>query len=602
MKKTHPWHGTAFGKAARFLGSIELAVPVLFFSAAAIAWATFVESTQDAKAAKAMVYGSWWFIGLMVLICVSLVFAVVVRYPWKRRHVGFIVVHASLITVIAGGFWSLFGRIEGHLPLEEGTASDVIETDREQLALVRHDQGQFTPLEEAGVPRNPSGALEVGGVRVHVLERWANTREERYIADDAPEPYRAIEIAAEPGAMAGDWIGEEEASGGPALLAGVRVRVLPDGANWEPPAPGSPGVEEGFAFVLGSGRHPLGEAGREAVPGWTITSVKRFASALVGTGGLTQNPAGGENPAVEVVISDGKGTTERHTSFMKFPDMIMAKALEGTAASGARLTATPPGGGHESLVVYGPVSAPQFGYIAPDGSAQRLGGSGPFPRVVEAGSRRFTVFKQVSRARPASRFVKAPPAKEHRPALLVRVGDSTELTVLAWKDMAAAPVTWPGGGQVMLRYGPGMVKLPFSVKLVDFRKRDYPGTEMAMAYESDVGVTRPGEAEQTYLVYMNNPYIHGPWRVYQSGFMGENISIFSVMRDPGLPLTYVGATGLCLGILITFYSRSLSWGHPGIPIEFASKETKESADGPNQVPARRADRAGGVPVPAGAGV
>jgi hypothetical protein len=585
MKTSHPWHGTTFGRIARFLGSIELAVPVMVFVAAAIAWATFVESTQDAKAAKALVYGSWWFIVLMALICVSLIFAVITRYPWKRRHVGFIIVHASLVALIAGGFWSLFGRVEGHLPLQEGGASDQIETDHERLKLLRHDQGQFTPLAEIGAPRPPSGRVEIQGVRLQVLERWDNVREERYIADDAAEPFRAIEIAAEPAAMAGDWIGEEEQSGGAAILAGVRIVVLPDGATWEPPPAGVP-AEAGFAFDLGGSRYPLGEAGQPAFPGWTIASSKRFENAVVGPGGLTENPVGGENPAVEVEVTDGKGNQERHTSFLKFPDMIMSKVVSG-AASGARLIATPPGGGRESFIVYGPVGLPRFGYIAPDGSASRLEPAGRLPLTVRAGEREFTVFREVARARPATRFVKAPPAKEHRPALVVRIGDSTELTVLAWKDMVAVGAP-SGAAQTMIQYGPRLVSLPFSVRLTDFRKQDYPGTEMAMSYESEVMVTAPGAAEKPFRIYMNNPYIHGPWRVFQSGFMGENVSIFSVMRDPGLPLTYIGATGLCLGILITFYSRSLSWGHPGIPIEFV-KESKESAhasaDAPPAVPA-----------------
>ena len=71
---------------------------------------------------------------------------------------------------------------------------------------------------------------------------------------------------------------------------------------------------------------------------------------------------------------------------------------------------------------------------------------------------------------------------------------------------------------------------------------------------------------------MNNPLVHSGWKVYQSGFVGTQTSIFSVMRDPGLLLTYIGSTFLCIGIAITFYSRGWSWGHPGIPAPFSVKE------------------------------
>jgi hypothetical protein len=90
MKRSHAWHHTAFGNVACWLGSIQFAVPILIFVAVALGWGTYLESTQSARVAKSVVYGSMWFLILMGLVCVSLIFAVVTRYPWKRKHVGFI--------------------------------------------------------------------------------------------------------------------------------------------------------------------------------------------------------------------------------------------------------------------------------------------------------------------------------------------------------------------------------------------------------------------------------------------------------------------------------------------------------------------------------
>lgn len=145
---------------------------------------------------------------------------------------------------------------------------------------------------------------------------------------------------------------------------------------------------------------------------------------------------------------------------------------------------------------------------------------------------------------------------------------------LPWKGMVAFPAQGPG---VMLRYGPRTVPLPFAIRLDQFRKTDYPGTEMAMAYESDVSVTAPSEADTKVLISMNNPLKHSGWKVYQSGFVGSETSIFSVMRDPGLVLTYIASVFLCVGIAITFYSRGWSWGHPGIPAPFTVKETPRAS-------------------------
>jgi hypothetical protein len=136
---------------------------------------------------------------------------------------------------------------------------------------------------------------------------------------------------------------------------------------------------------------------------------------------------------------------------------------------------------------------------------------------------------------------------------------------VAWKSMIAAPVN---GRNTLIRYGPLVVTLPFSMTLNEFRKTDYPGTEMAMAYESAVAVSGHGDEGFETTISMNKPLVQSGWKVYQSGFSGQTVSIFSVMRDPGLVLTYIACTGLCIGIIITFYGR----GHPGIPAPFARKE------------------------------
>jgi cytochrome c biogenesis protein ResB len=169
--------------------------------------------------------------------------------------------------------------------------------------------------------------------------------------------------------------------------------------------------------------------------------------------------------------------------------------------------------------------------------------------------------------------VKALVAKDNRPALLVRIGDSTELQTLTWKGMTPVTTAKASSAQPMvLHFGPRRVQLPFTVRLAKFKKTDYPGTEMAMAYQSNVGVSVPGQSEIPFEIYMNHPFQHGPWKVYQSGYVGQDTSIFSIMHDPGLTLTYIASVVLCVGVAVTFYSRSMSWGHPGIPIRPESKE------------------------------
>jgi hypothetical protein len=573
MKIKHRWHSTRFGQLACFLGSVELAVPVMTFVAIALAWGTYLESTAGAKVSRATVYSSWWFITLMALICISLIFAVITRYPWRRRHVGFITVHASMIVTILGGFWSLFGRIEGQMPIQTGTELGVLSMDQEQIEVLHHSTGAMETAAVVEIDHRTTVA-RAGNLEMRIVGRWVNTEEETYVADDGTRPLRAVEIstnAHHPSA----WIGESSADAAPAQVYGIGVRVLAAGEAFEP-TPVAEAAVQGHHFILDEQIFPISDAGPEALPGWRIVSMRSFQRALVTSAGMVEAEQSHDNPALEVVITDDQGSVEQHRAFAAFPDMIMVRQLEGAARSSARLQMKREEQSGDVLVVHGTPPALRVTYARANGSHQEFAHDGALPWSFEIDGRRITILNHYTSARAATRTVEAPKAEGNRPALLVRLaGDPAgEEIVLPWRGHV--PIA-RGSSSTILRYGPKMHELPFVIRLEEFRKVDYPGTEMAMSYESDVLVTLPDGEQQTARVYMNNPFKYGGWKVYQSGFMGTDVSIFSVMRDPGLPLTYLGCTGLCIGIMITFYSRAYSSGHPGIPVPFARKEQRNVA-------------------------
>lgn len=560
MKPHLDWHHSTLGRFLLFIGGLRFAIPVMVLVAAALIVGTFLDAGQGAKVAARLVYGSGWFIALMALVCMSLIAAVLTRYPWNRRHIGFITVHTGLIILIVGSFWSLFGRIEGQVQLREGQTSGELEMDVQRLKLMEPDGA--TVVASVSAEDHVLGGVTLGGVDVEIVDRWANTTQEQWVADDGATPLRAFEIAFDNNPSV--WIGEAAKAGGPANVRGLTIRVLDPGAAWTPPPErpaGKAGEADGYAFVVDGKRYPLGEEGEQAFPGWTITKIGRFRSAIVSAGGLAENPSGGENPAVEVVISDGKGTSERHTAFEKFPDMVLKKTIEGDAASGAQLHTggKSGGGGGEELVLFGPDGALRAAFIAPGGEVSRFSHDGSLPWVFRAGGRTIRVLESRTHARQSVRFVEAPAASDNfRPALVVSINGG-EPTPLAWKSSLMVP-----GSDRILRFGPRRVRLPFRITLKDFRKKDYPGTMMAMAYESDVVINSPAHTDEQLTIYMNHPFKYKDWKVYQSGYLGDTVSIFSVMRDPGLPTIYTGCVVLCVGILVTFYGRSFSRGHPGI--------------------------------------
>ncbi len=572
MKKSLDWHYTPFGRVILFLGSIQLAVPVLFLVSIALGVGTWLDSKQNATVAREWVYGSWWFVALMGLTCVSLIFAVITRIPLKKRHIGFVMVHASLVALIAGGFWSMWARVDGHLMLREGTQGSIIETQEHQIEVMEPNRGDFNSLGAIPAPLGRK-SLTLGGVSFEVVERWQNSKEEEVVANDSPVPLRAVDISPVAGPQSA-WVGQEDQAGPSPTLLGLKVLVLPNGSDWTPPKPDT-SAKGDFVFTDAGHTHALGNVGDEVLPGWKIVELTRYARAMVSGDTIVEGSATSpENPAVQVKISDGKGTTEIHTAFAQFPDMIMGRTLEGEAKSGAKLIKGGVNAG-ETLIIFGTVEKTRIGYIGLDGAGRTYDIENRYPVTLQFDTREVTIHRQLSNAHVDTRLVEAPVAKDNSPAILVRVGNSNELKTISWRNML--PVTGESGKQLAIYYGPKRAQLPFTVRLDKFHKIDYPGTEMAMEYQSDVGIIFPGQPETKFDIYMNHPFAHGPWKVYQSGFNGTTVSIFSVMHDPGLTLTYIASTFLCIGVVITFYSRSMSWGHPGIPIRPQDPVKKEVA-------------------------
>ena len=99
--------------------------------------------------------------------------------------------------------------------------------------------------------------------------------------------------------------------------------------------------------------------------------------------------------------------------------------------------------------------------------------------------------------------------------------------------------------------------------LRDFRLEQYPGTSRPASFESDVTLKDDGRGlVRNQTVSMNKPLIYRGFRIYQSGYsqpQGEpEISIFSVGKDPGVPVKYAGTIVMVTGIIMMFYFRRFS--------------------------------------------
>ncbi len=111
---------------------------------------------------------------------------------------------------------------------------------------------------------------------------------------------------------------------------------------------------------------------------------------------------------------------------------------------------------------------------------------------------------------------------------------------------------------VRVEYRPAQWELPFSVKLLDFRKIDYPGIQMAAGFESDVELTDPERGlTLKRKISMNNPLKYRGFTLFQSSYLQGpvEVTILSVRKDPGTPFVYTGFILVVLGIVGMFVLR-----------------------------------------------
>lgn len=106
-------------KIIKALASLRIAVVVILAMGVMSAWGTIVESMyNDAKRAQETVYHSWYSYGIFILLAINLIAVIADRYPWKRRHIGFISAHVGIITLIAGSLLTRYVGIDGSLAFD----------------------------------------------------------------------------------------------------------------------------------------------------------------------------------------------------------------------------------------------------------------------------------------------------------------------------------------------------------------------------------------------------------------------------------------------------------------------------------------------------
>lgn len=575
----------------RFFGSLKLAVALLVVLGAVIGTATFLEAHRGRDYAQWCVYGSGWFIALLAALAVNIFAAAITRWPWRRRHAGFVLTHAGLLVLLAGAVQTFLFGTQGQIVLREGEqTSDMLVPKASLIEIVRKsDAGTLTT--ELTLTPGPTDwpedrELDFGvnkGLGVKVLKYIRHAREQlEWVADDEiyDGPALHLELADARGQTVADkWLSGNK-YGGEAVIGPMMYSLAPialpsmEQDFLEPPTEnwGTAGIlsihHDGAMQRIKVDDH-LGKKVAVGDGGMEVEVVEYLPSARPTTDGRFASPAGpAKNPMLELRIHEpGNATPIRQIAFAKRPllnlDGVHGKATavkfwyhhpDAKPESGAMFMQTSDGRLFYRTVANGEASAPQ--QVHEGGQIALVGGF------------KLAVRRYLPRARQDARFqsVATSPMQKNPPEAAVLL----ELTVGATKRRAWLKRSDPlygsyavstEQGPMMLSFGPARRPLGYTMRLENFTRTQNPGGVGNASFASVVEVVDPqAEDKQSFEISMNRPLDYGQFTFYQSSFEdaghGKSASVLNAAYDPGRLLKYSGSIMVCGGIFVMFFMRA----------------------------------------------
>jgi cytochrome c biogenesis protein ResB len=557
-----------------------MAVGLLLVIGTVLAWGTVYETRFGTAAVQRFVYHSWWFQGLLAFLAVNLAIAAFERYPWQRRHLPFVLAHLGIILILTGGI--LGGRfgIEGQLIIPEGEAERLLQLPGNVLVVHQPNPGvqQVFPTRfetqawvhepnvtipvaidgrdirltvdryypDAVTTETITGDGEAENPAVHLLVRHGDQQEALWLFARDPERF---------GAGWGDghflFLEPKTTEQLDRLLHPTPEAVLPRGV-----------VTLRFADTGRTVELPVpDERDRTiAITGtpYRVTFKDYFPDFAITEQGLTSRSSEPNNPAVSFTLTGPEGT-DAHLLFALHPEIPAMHGWAHQIKAEASYT-------HPTAEVLPPNAVVLL--RAPSGrlAAVLTGAAGERQILdpIETGAD-YTHPSLGYQVRIAAFHPRASLAQhitnrgdEVKAEALHLIAQEGGQTAEAWVGLRGSAELAVGKEPITVEYRPDQRELPFTIKLLDFRKIDYPGTQMAAAFESDVQLT---DAQRGIIlmrkISMNKPLRYRGYSFFQSSYIPgpTETTILSVRNDPGTPLVYAGFLIVIGGVTAMFALR-----------------------------------------------
>lgn len=564
----------------RRLGSLKLAVVLLLALAGAMSAASLYESRHGTEAALRDFYGTRWFAAILAAMGVNALAALLLRWPFRKSQVGFVVAHVSILIILLGALITRTWSVDGRLWLRTEEVRSDFDGDGWVLLLGSSDGSRRAqvPIGADGPAFDPSERDSVDGVS------WTI---EQYAADTIDEGERAVADPNGPQMAAKVRIGHDQhqqelwvLDGPPERVGALEIRLLkvsnPKMLSQLLQSTSAPAALQRGRLIaeLAGQRYVVDLATKigQSVPlgqsGYRVRVLRYLPHAQVverKVRSITSRPV---NPMIEFELIDPAGKSDTHRLFARFPDQdFTAGHATGSAPSSQPVTfryadATVLSGQQNMIGLLVDASGGLYArFTDSEGvvSSTKLLAGRPVGTPWQGTT--LTLAEFLPRARSERALKPIPPRKgDVAPAAFVCLRASGQAHRL-WIRKDESYDVHIGGKRVQVGYVPTRIPMGFSMKLLEPVITHYPGSERPRTYESRVLVddaSRNTKLERT--ISMNAPLKYGGYAFYQSSYQFDRMNrpiatVLSVVSDPGEPVVYVGYVGLVLGLIITLVQQ-----------------------------------------------
>jgi len=555
----------------RTVGSLWLAVVLLMLLLVAMASATAYESIHGTQQALTVFYKSWWFELLLVLLGVNVLAAMMARFPFTRRQIGFAVTHTAILVILIGAWITKQWGIDGQVSIVEGQTASAFQVSQECLTVQQgSERGRASldldpslagALHAVDLPQSP--VLTCGGVQARIVRYLPDSQESTQVLDDNPEQRTAVEVVI----TTSDqemirWVFADEKPEEAGEVA-IKLRLVDDrGAlvRWLAERAASQPASKGTVKIVCKGQSyevPLERCTTQPAAvgstGYQVKVLRYLPHAVVGKDHEIENASSQPvNPAIEAEIIGPNGPSRR-LAFARFPDfqsmhgsqpdqdLKLFFVTSAQAAVPIEIVAARSG---ELGVRFSPEEGKATTTELTAGKSVKT----PWPGVT------FAIRQRFDHARSEQTAVPIEPAREEAtPAILVAVTIQGRERNL-WLRKGDVRSLAADGATYQFTFADKSSPLGFNLTLDRFRIGRYPGTERPRSFESQVTFFDPAAGrQQSQVMSMNRPATHGGYTFYQSSYHqgpgGKYTSVLSLSWDPGEPIVFIGYLSMLAGMI-----------------------------------------------------